>query len=203
MLGDVSSLIISIVWLSVLTPSRCQLREAGQSPLFFSSTAGVASLQDLMPDDLQWSWHNSNRNKEHNQCNALESSLNHPLALVPGICPRPSLDHAEPCGHRKGFRFYSKSNRIPCGWGRESDTKCFMYLDKSFMLWCGYWHVKGPVYLSWWEMMVVGMQTVAGRWWQAGGFRTYFEGWANRTYRNLDAAHEGKKGIKDDSRSLA
>lgn len=30
-----------------------------------------------------------------------------------------------------------------------------------------------------------------------------FEGRANRNYRDLDAAHEGKKGIKDDSRSLA
>ena len=203
MLGNVPSLISPIAWLSVLTPSRCQLREAGQSPLFFSSTAGVAILQYLMPDDLQWSWHNSNRNKVHNQCNAVESSPNHPLALVPGICPRPSLDHAQPVATVRDSGFYSKSNRIPCGWGRESDMMWFMYLDKSFMLWCGYWHVKGPVHLSWWEIMVVGMQTVAGRWWQTGGFGIYFEGRANRTYRELDAAHEGKKGIKDDFRSLA
>ena len=38
---------------------------------------GVPSLQDLMPDDLRWSWCNNNRNKVHNTCNMLESSPNH------------------------------------------------------------------------------------------------------------------------------
>ena len=38
--------------------------------------SGVPSLQDLMPDDLRWSWYN-NRNKVHNKCNMLESSWSH------------------------------------------------------------------------------------------------------------------------------
>ena len=33
--------------------------------------------QNLMPDDLRWSWWN-NRHKVHNKCDALESSPNHP-----------------------------------------------------------------------------------------------------------------------------
>ena len=37
-----------------------------------------------MPDDLRWSWCNNNRNKVHNQCDALESSWNHPPALAHG-----------------------------------------------------------------------------------------------------------------------
>ena len=41
---------------------------------------GVSNLQDLVPDDLRWSWCNNNRNKAHNKCNALESSPNHSTA---------------------------------------------------------------------------------------------------------------------------
>lgn len=41
-------------------------------------------LRDLMLDGLTWSWCNANRNKVHGKCNALESSLNHPLTLVCG-----------------------------------------------------------------------------------------------------------------------
>ena len=44
------------------------------------SRAGVPKLQDLMTDDLRWSWSNNNRNKVQNKCNALESSPKH---LVP------------------------------------------------------------------------------------------------------------------------
>ena len=48
-----------------------------------SFTAGVPNLQDLIPDDLSWSWHNNNRNKVHNKCNMLELSQNHsPCDLV-------------------------------------------------------------------------------------------------------------------------
>ena len=43
------------------------------------SKVGVPNLQDLIPDDLRWSWCNNKRNKAHNKCNALESSPNHPL----------------------------------------------------------------------------------------------------------------------------
>ena len=42
---------------------------------------GVPNLQDLMPDDLRRSWCNYDRNKVHNNCDALESSWNHPLHL--------------------------------------------------------------------------------------------------------------------------
>ena len=44
------------------------------------SRAGVPNLQDLMPDDLKWSWCNKNRNEVHSKCNALESSWNHPIS---------------------------------------------------------------------------------------------------------------------------
>ena len=47
------------------------------------SRVGVPNLWDLMPDDLRWIWYNTNRNKVHNKCNALESSWNHPLAPSP------------------------------------------------------------------------------------------------------------------------
>jgi len=40
--------------------------------------AGVHSLQDLMPDDLRFSWCNNDRNKVYNKCNMPESSPNHP-----------------------------------------------------------------------------------------------------------------------------
>ena len=42
------------------------------------SRVGVPNLQDLMPDDLRWSWWNNNRNTVHNKYNAFESSRNHP-----------------------------------------------------------------------------------------------------------------------------
>ena len=42
------------------------------------SKAGVPNLQDLMLDDLRWSWRNNNRNKVHNKCNVLELSRNPP-----------------------------------------------------------------------------------------------------------------------------
>ena len=58
------------------------------------SKARVPNLQDLMPDDLRWSWHNNNRNEVHSKYNVLESSWNHPclqsveelssMKLVPG-----------------------------------------------------------------------------------------------------------------------
>ena len=41
-----------------------------------SSRPGVSKFQDLMPNDLRWSWYNNNRHKAHNKCNALESSRN-------------------------------------------------------------------------------------------------------------------------------
>ena len=42
------------------------------------SRIGIPNLQDLMPDDLRWSWCNNNRNTVRNKCNAFESSPNHP-----------------------------------------------------------------------------------------------------------------------------
>ena len=41
------------------------------------SNSRVSSLQDLMPDDLRWSWCN-NTNKVRNKCNVLASSRIHP-----------------------------------------------------------------------------------------------------------------------------
>ena len=34
--------------------------------------AGGCTLRDLMPDNLRWSWCNTDRNKVHNECHALE-----------------------------------------------------------------------------------------------------------------------------------
>ena len=42
------------------------------------SKAGVLNFKCLMPDDLRWSWCKNKRSKMHNECNALESSPNHP-----------------------------------------------------------------------------------------------------------------------------
>ena len=44
----------------------------------------VHNLQNLMPDDLRWSWYNNNnRNKVHRKCDTLDSFWNipHPLSL--------------------------------------------------------------------------------------------------------------------------
>ena len=49
-----------------------------------TSTLRGPNLQDLMPDDLKWSWCNSNRNNVHNKYNALESFQNHPPCPGPG-----------------------------------------------------------------------------------------------------------------------
>ena len=46
--------------------------------------AGVPRCRDLMPDALGWNWCNGNRHKVHCTYNALETSPNHPLTLVPG-----------------------------------------------------------------------------------------------------------------------
>ena len=46
--------------------------------LDFTFISGAPNLQDLMPDDLQWSWYNNNRNKVNNKGNVLESLQNHP-----------------------------------------------------------------------------------------------------------------------------
>ena len=50
----------------------------------WSYNTGVPNIQDLMPDDVRWSWCNNNRNKVHNKCKALESPWNHPPTLVHG-----------------------------------------------------------------------------------------------------------------------
>ena len=47
-------------------------------------TSGVPNLQDLMPDDVRWSWCSNNRNKVHNKRNVVESSPSHPPSLVCG-----------------------------------------------------------------------------------------------------------------------
>ena len=40
--------------------------------------------QDIMPDDLMWSWcNNNNRNKGHNKCNVFESFQTHHHQLPP------------------------------------------------------------------------------------------------------------------------
>ena len=41
-------------------------------PLLLVFKSGIPNLQDLLLDDLRWSWSSNNRNKVHNNCNALE-----------------------------------------------------------------------------------------------------------------------------------
>ena len=66
-----------------------------------SSKTGVPNFWDLTADDLRWNWcNNNNRNKLHNQCNALESSPNHP---TPPICGKTVFKETDPwCQKRWG-----------------------------------------------------------------------------------------------------
>ena len=59
------------------------------------SRAGVPNFQDLLSDDMRWRWCNNNRNKVHNECNALESPWKHPLPL---------LVHGETAFHELGIK---------------------------------------------------------------------------------------------------
>ena len=43
---------------------------------------GVPNFQDLMPDDLRWSWCDNNINRAHSKRNMLESSWNQPHQSV-------------------------------------------------------------------------------------------------------------------------
>ena len=56
-----------------------------------NSKAGIPNLQDLMPNDLKWSWCNNNRNKAHNKCNVLESSRT--TCPVHGKSPKKIFDY--------------------------------------------------------------------------------------------------------------
>ena len=62
-----------------LCVSRAKLswRHVSEGESTLSSTAGVPNLRDLEPVDLRWSWYNTNRDKLHNKCNALELSQNY------------------------------------------------------------------------------------------------------------------------------
>ena len=64
----------SVPW-RVTSRSRCSVWTLPKT--------GVPSLQDLIPDALQWSWYSNNRNQVHHECDALESPWNHLLHLTP------------------------------------------------------------------------------------------------------------------------
>ena len=57
---------------------RCASRTQWASWAQVASWARVHKLQDIMSDNLRWSWYNNNRNKMHSNHNVLESSPNHP-----------------------------------------------------------------------------------------------------------------------------
>ena len=65
--------------------------------LLFKS--GLSSCQDLVPDGLKRSWSN-NRNKVHNNCNALESPPNHPIH--PLVMEKLSSMKPVPCAKKVG-----------------------------------------------------------------------------------------------------
>ena len=62
-----------------------------------SHRSRIPNLQDLMPDDLRWNWHNNNN--MHSKCNKLESSWNHLPTLIPGKTD-PGVKKAGRCCHR-------------------------------------------------------------------------------------------------------
>ena len=66
------------VWLSCSSSWVDGSHSHPKGPFHWQHLAGVLSLQDLIPDDLRWSWCNNNRNKVHSKGNAVESSPNHP-----------------------------------------------------------------------------------------------------------------------------
>ena len=80
----------SCLWLAIHQGmGKCHIRnkesklvEVGKDLNELHFRSGVPNLQDLMPDDLRWSWCNNNGNKVHNKFDALESSQNHPPPSV-------------------------------------------------------------------------------------------------------------------------
>ena len=69
---------VKLGWYAICKKSDWWRQDTGYyllSKLWFQ--AGIPNLQDLMPNDLRWSWCNNNRNKMHNKCNVLESPQNH------------------------------------------------------------------------------------------------------------------------------
>ena len=61
----------------ITTTRACRQRNSLVSTWNQCHRPGIPKLQDLLLDDLRWSWGNNNRNKMHNKCYALESSWNH------------------------------------------------------------------------------------------------------------------------------
>ena len=78
-----------------------------------------------MPDDLRWSWCNSNKNKVHNKCIVLEQSWNHPANSV----------------YRKTIKLLKLRTATKWPWCLESWSWCHVYkpsLENNAM-----W-LKGP-----------------------------------------------------------
>ena len=110
-----------LTWMNWRHPSpwtQAPLCTLGSYPTC-SLKAGVFNLQDLMSDDLRWSWCNNNRNKVHNKCNALESSPKH---LQPSPHPHPW------------------KNCLPWNWSLVSKRlgivalKCFPLMPPNFLM---------------------------------------------------------------------
>ena len=109
------------------------------------STAGVPNLWDLMPDDLRWSW----CNKEHNKCNVLESSPNHPHHT-----------HGKTVFHEtgpwcwKGWGVAVQGGEIGERWTGLKSSPCVKAKVQK-------WHIPSPVAGGW----------VGRRWGQPGLWR--------------------------------
>ena len=73
-------------WISCLAGGFFTVWATRAALLIRSSRAGFLTLQNLMPDDLRWSWCNNKRNKVHNKCNALESSQKHATPPPTPVC---------------------------------------------------------------------------------------------------------------------
>ena len=65
----------------------------------FTFISGAPNLQDLMPDDLQWSLCNNNRNNGHNKCNI----LNHSKTIPPPANLWKICLHKTRCWCQKGW----------------------------------------------------------------------------------------------------
>ena len=66
------------VWLSFSSSWVGGSHSHPRRPSYWQHLAGLLGPQDLIPDDLRWSWCDNNRNKVHRKGNAVESSPNHP-----------------------------------------------------------------------------------------------------------------------------
>ena len=80
---------------------------------------GISKLQDLMPDDLGWTWcnNNNNRNEVYSKCKVLESSWKCPN---PRFLEKLSSTKLVPSATKVGDGCLTQYRRCPCRKGEET-----------------------------------------------------------------------------------